>query len=1067
MKKIFSQAFLLSILFFTYSYLPVFASDAKKISGKSNEISILETGFKTPPNESKPQVWWHWLNGHISSEAITKDLDSMKKAGIGGFTLFNVSEGTPGGPVKYMSDEWWSMLKHTKSEANRLGLEMGFHNGAGWSSSGGPWVTPDKAMQEVVWTEKKVTGPLAFDSELELNKAAIGIDRDMARNPEVNKRYYVAREIVEGYYNDIILLAFPTPKKELNGSPFLIKDWKGKAGYTKMKNYVADERTTTSADVIQFSQIVDLTSKMDKNGRLRWKVPEGEWTIVRFGYQPTGRSNHPAPPAGKGLEIDKLSKEAVDFYWEKSISKMIAAGKQYDNNALKHILIDSYEVGHQNWNSTFESDFKKMRGYSPLEYLPALTGRVVESMEVSEKFLLDFRKTISDLIVENYYAHFADLAQKNGLSLSSEAYGQFGNINDFDASGKVHTPMAEWWASHPQENHTATAKLAASAAHTYNRKLVGAEAFTGNPKQIFEESPRSLKAEGDYFMCQGINQFNLHGFAHDPYNIAPGLGLGTYGSRFDRRNTWWPYAHGWFDYLARCQYLLQQGKFKADFLYYVGEDAPLISWTREKLSPALPLGYDYDFCNHEILKQLVVKNGLITLSNGMRYEMLILPENKHMSMDAMQQIEKLLAAGATIVGYKPVRTPSLEGGELVQEQFKTLADKIWANYIPNTSGENNYGKGKIVWGKTLENITAEKNILPDFSYKIISNDNYGKLLHDGSGVEFIHRIIDKMNVYFVSNQHDEAKIIEATFRVNDLLPELWYPESGRIEVASEYRNTDDGRMIVTLRLDQSEAVFVVFRKAVDNNYGIVSVTKDKQPATVKIAREENGFILVTQEAGTYTVKTSDGKSKKITVKNVPSAIEITGPWKVSFSAPYTVPKQVELPSLESLSENANPEIKYFSGTAIYNVEVTIPSKMLAKGQNVVLDLGDVQVISEVFINEKSLGVLWKPPYKIDVTDFLHKGKNAIQVKVANQWVNRLIGDEKLPDDCDWTTNTGSTAKGKGLLKVPDWVVNDTPRPSERKAFAGWQWPHLVEKKVLPSGLIGPVRLVVVVKKKIK
>ena len=1064
MKIQLTHKILLSILLIFFLIVSVTAQTDKNTKLFKIDKEALEIGFKTPPVAAKPQTWWHWINGHISREGITADLEAMKESGLGGFTVFNASEGTPEGPVKYMSDEWWSMLKHTKAEAKRLGLEMGIHNSAGWSSSGGPWVTPDKAMQEVVWTEMKVTGPLVFDGVLELNKAAIGIDRDMARNPEVNKRYYVAREIVEGYYNDIILVAFPTPKKELNGSPFLIKDWKGKAGYTKMKNYVADERTTTSADVIQLSQIVDLTSKMDKNGKLIWNVPEGEWTIVRFGYQPTGRKNHPAPPAGKGLEIDKLSKEAVDFYWEKSISKMIAAGKQNDNIALKHIVIDSYEVGHQNWNKTFAKNFETQRGYSPLQYLPALTGRVVENMETSEKFLWDFRKTISDLIVENYYARFATLAHTYGLSLSSEAYGQFGNVNDFASSGKVDMPMAEWWAMHPQENHTATTKLAASSAHTYDRQLAGAEAFTGNPSYIFEESPRSLKTEGDYFMCMGINQFNLHGFSHDPYNKAPGLGLGTYGSRFDRRNTWWPYAHGWFDYLARCQYLLQHGKFKADFMYYVGEDAPLISWTREKLSPALPLGYDYDFCNHEILKQLVVNNGLITLSNGMKYEMLILPENKHMSMDAMQQIEKLLAAGATIVGQKPVRTPSLQGGELVQDQFKTLTDKIWANYNPNTSGENNYGKGKIVWGKTLENITSDKNILPDFAYKILSNDNYGKLLHDGSGVEFIHRIIDKMNVYFVSNQHDKAKIIEAAFRVNDLLPELWYPESGRIEVASEFRNTDDGRMVVTLRLDQSEAVFVVFRQAVENNTGIVSVTKNNQPATCKIARQKNGFILTSQETGTYTIKTADGKSKKTTVKKVPSPLEIVGPWKVSFSAPYSVPGQIELPSLVSLSENANPEIKYFSGTAIYDVEVTIPSKMLAKGQNVVLDLGDVQVISEVFVNEKSLGVLWKPPYKIDVTDFLHKGKNSIQVKVANQWVNRLIGDQKLPDDCDWTTNTGSTAKGKGLLKVPDWVVNNTPRPSERKAFAGWQWPHLVEKEVLPSGLIGPVRLVVKVEK---
>jgi hypothetical protein len=1067
-KKTFSQTFFIITIFFAFNFLAVFSLDAEKISDKSKEISILEIGFKLPPVTAKPQVWWHWLNGHISSKAITQDLESMKKTGIGGFTLFNVSEGTPEGPVKYMSDEWWSLLKHTKAEAKRLGLEMGFHNGAGWSSSGGPWVTPDKAMQEVVWTEKKITGPLAFDSVLELNKAAIGIDRDMARNPEVNKRYYVAREIVEGYYNDIVLLAFPTPKREIKGTPYLIKDWKAKSGYTKMNSYAIDNRMAKDSDLIDLSQIIDLTSKLDSNGRLKWDVPAGNWTIIRFGYQPTGRSNHPAPPAGKGLEIDKLSKEAVDFYWEKSISKIIAAGSKEDNKTLQHILIDSYEVGHQNWNSTFESDFKKMRGYSLLQYLPALTGRVVENMQTSEKFLWDFRKTISELITENYYSHFASLAEKNGLSLSAEAYGQFGNINDFDASGKVHTPMAEWWASSNQENHTATAKLAASTAHTYNRKLAGAEAFTGNPKQIFEESPRSLKAEGDFFMCLGINQFNLHGFAHDPYNIPPGLGLGTYGSRFDRRNTWCPYAHGWFDYLSRCQYMLQQGKFKADFLYYVGEDAPLISWIREKLTPALPLGYDYDFCNQEILKQLVVKKGLIVLPNGMTYRVLILPENQHMGLGALKQIEHLVASGATIVGSKPLRTPGLEGGQLAEEQFKIISGRLWGNCDGKSITENKYGKGKIYWGKTLENISAEKNIFPDLSFKILSNEKFGVLNHSVSGIEFIHRQLDGKDFYFVSNQHDKAKLVEVTFRVNSMLPELWYPETGRVEVASEFRKTDDGRMIVILRLEQSESVFVVFRKPLTTENGIVSVTKNRQAGDVTIRRENDKFFLNTNVAGDFIIKTSEGESKKLSVKEVPSPILLIGPWKVSFPSESGAPEHIEMSSLTSLAENTIPEIKYFSGTAIYDVEVNIPSKMLLKGQNIVLDLGDVQVISEVFVNGKSLGILWKPPYKISVTDFLHKGKNAIQVKVANQWVNRLIGDQKLPDDCEWTSNTGSTAKGLGLAKIPDWVINNTPRPStQRKAFVSWQWPHLADKEVLPSGLIGPVRLEVEVEKELK
>lgn len=1065
MRNSILHKYLIIILF---TVITVNALAIKTSKSNTNKKDAFELAFKTPSNESKPQVWWHWLNGHISSSGITKDLESMKKAGIGGFTLFNVSEGTPEGPVKYMSDEWWSMLKHTKSEAKRLGLEMGFQNGAGWSSSGGPWVTPDMAMQEVVWTEKKITGPIVYETVFDLPKPALGIERDMARNTEINKRYYVPREQVAGFYKDIILLAFPTPKREIKGTAYLIKDWRAKSGYSKMNSYTIDNRIAKDSDLIDMSQIINLTSKLDSNGRLKWDVPEGSWTIIRFGYQPTGRQNHPAPPAGRGLEIDKFSTEALDFYWKASISKIIDDKSETDNKALKHILIDSYEVGHQNWNKDFEKNFEQQRGYSPLMYLPALTGHVISNTNTTEKFLWDFRKTISDLISTNYYGRFAELSRQNNLSFSCEPYGQFGNINDFTAASSVNTPICEFWALINSESHTATAKLASSTAHTYDRKLAGAEAFTGDPKKIFEECPRNLKAQGDYFFCMGINQFSLHGFSHNPYEYAPGLGLGTYGSYFDRHNTWWRYAHGWFEYLSRCQYMLQQGKFKADFLYFVGEDAPMASVVREKLNPALPLGFDYDFCNREILNQLVVKNGLFVLPNGMTYPLLVMPANKNMSIGVLLQVEKLLASGGTIISPKPNRTPSLEGGKKEDEQLQELSNKMWGNCDGKSQTENSYGNGKLYWGKSLEDICVEKRIAPDFSYKVLGNEKFGSLFYSGSGVEFIHRQLNTSDIYFISNQHNKSKTIEATFRVNSMLPELWNPENGRTEIASEFTKTQDGRMKVTLRLEQSGSVFVIFRKPLTSEKGIVSVTKNGEAAYVSIRRENDKFILNTTEAGEYNLKTNDGESKKLSIKEVPSPISFIGPWKVSFPLESGAPNHIEMSSLTSLTENSIPQIKYFSGTAIYEIKMNVPSKMMAKGQTLKLDLGDVQVISEVFLNGKSVGVLWKPPYTVDVSGIIQAGNNTFSIKVANQWVNRIIGDRGFPDDCDWTSNTGSTAKGLGLAKIPDWVVNNAPRPfPQRKAFVCWQWPHLADKEVLPSGLIGPVRLFVEVEKEVK
>jgi hypothetical protein len=555
-------------------------------------------------------VWYHWLNGHLTKEGITSDLEDMKAIGIGGFRVFNAAEGTPPGSAIYYSDEWWEMFIHTKSEAKRLGLEMCVMNGPGWSTSGGPWNTPENAMQEVVWTEEQIAGPAEFKGKLTIPKPVLGLERDMQRDTVINMRYYMPRDYVRGYYNDIALLAFPTPKGETTGNPYRIDRWWEKAGYSKMARYIRDMKEAPEEEVVRFDEIVDLTGKLDSEGNLQWNVPEGNWTILRVGYQPTGRSNHPAPKGGKGLEVDKMSAAAVDIHWKESVMKMLMAGEEGGKSTLTSVTIDSYEAGHQNWTKGFEKEFKKMSGYDIRYYLPAIAGRVVGSTDETERFLWDFRKTVSDLIVKNYYERFQSLAHENNISFAAEGYGNFGNTDDFSTNKFVDVPATEFWAFRTN-HHGGITKLGSSAAHTYGRKIVGAEAFTGAPDRIFETNPRDIKAQGDWFYSKGINQFWLHGYTNSPFKQKPGLVLGSYGSHFNRHNTWWKYAKGWFDYMARCQYMLQEGNPTSDILYYVGEDAPVDPESTENLHPAIPFGYDYDFCNRDILESASVKEGKI------------------------------------------------------------------------------------------------------------------------------------------------------------------------------------------------------------------------------------------------------------------------------------------------------------------------------------------------------------------------------------------------------------------------------------------------------------------------
>jgi hypothetical protein len=979
----------------------------------TEDCEWIEEDFKTPPHSAKVQSWYHWLNGNVTKEGITADMEAMKAAGLGGCRIFNAAEGTPAGSATYYGEEWWEMFIHAKKEAKRLDLELCVMNGPGWSTSGGPWNTPENAMQEVVWTEEQLTGPSEFNGTLTIPKPALGLARDMKRDTFINKRYYMPREHVKGHYHDISVLAFPTPKGELAGKPYRINRWWEKAGYSKMARYIRDERQAPNDEVVNMDDIIDLTDKLDKAGNLQWNVPEGNWTVLRVGYQPTGRSNHPAPKGGKGLEVDKMSVAAVDYHWKESVMKMLMAGEDGGKSSLTSVTIDSYEAGHQNWTKGFEKEFEKMSGYDIRYYLPAIAGRVVESTDATEKFLWDFRKTASDLIVNNYYKRFQTLAHENGVRFAAEHYGNFGNTDDFSTGKYVDVPATEFWA-YKSNHHGGITKLSSSSAHTYGRKIVGAEAFTGAPEMIFETNPRDIKAQGDWFYCKGINQYWLHGYTNSPFKQEPGLLLGSYGSHFNRHNTWWEYGKGWFDYMARCQYMLQEGNPKSDVLYYVGEDAPVDPEPDENLNPAIPFGYDYDFCNRDILESVVVKDGKLVLPNGLEYAVLAVLKSEHIRPEVLKVLQKLIKEGAIVVASKPTRVPGLNNTDVANTELQKLTAEIWGEIDGKAVLKNKYGKGAIYTTESILKACEDYKILPDFDFTIDYTDEYDETLFPGNGMEFIHRRTAQTDVYFVSNQHYKPKTIKAKFRIANKIPELWDAETGEIITAPEYRKLNDGRMEVTLRMEEAGSVFVVFRKA-----------------------------LTEENANNYKAANEIAK------------LTFTKPWKVSFEG-AGAPEAIVMTELMDISKHDATDVKYFSGTISYENKINVDD--LKEGTKMILDLGEVNVAAEVFVNGKSTGLLWKRPFTTDITDALKTGTNNLKVNVANLWINRVIGDQELPEDCEWTTNTGSTAKGMGLAKIPDWVIEGKKSPTGRKAFVGWKWDHIKGKELLPSGLIGPVSI---------
>ena len=584
----------------------------------------LRAGFVKPPDSARPWVYWFWLNSNITREGITADLEAMKRVGVGGVLIMEVDQGAPVGRAAFMGVEWRELFKFAVAEAGRLGLEINMNNDAGWNGSGGPWITPEQSMQKIVWSETVVTGPARFEGKL----------------PQP--------ETIRGFYRDIAVLAFPTP------GDYRIDGIKGKALYERREVAPAAETGLPAKMTIDRDRIVDLGEQMGEDGRLAWDVPAGKWTILRFGHTSTGVENAPAPASGRGLECDKLGPAGIEAQFAGMMGKLVAdVGPEAVKKSLVATHIDSWENGAQNWTAAMREEFRKRRGYDPLPFLPAVTGMVVGSLEISERFLWDLRQTASELVVENYAGRMAELAHQNGMRFTCEAYG--GPCDDIPYGGRADEPMGEFWIG---GGAWETLKMMASAAHVYGRPILGAEAFTAGDRERWLQHPASIKALGDRAFTEGVNRFVFHRYAMQPWlDYAPGMTMGPWGLHYERTNTWWELAGPWHEYLARCQFMLRQGTFVADILYVRPEASPQeYKWHERN-------GYDYDDVPAELLiKKASVENGRVVLGTGTKYKVLVLPETTRMTPALLKKVGELAAAGATIVGpVRPTKAPGLDG----------------------------------------------------------------------------------------------------------------------------------------------------------------------------------------------------------------------------------------------------------------------------------------------------------------------------------------------------------------------------------------------------------------------
>lgn len=1050
-----------------FLFTPLLVGANKKVGGIT-----FEKAFLTPPESSKPWVYWYWINNNISKEGITKDLEAMAKVGIGEALIGNVVDPSlKMGNVKVLSEEWWGCMVHAISEAERLSIKVGMFNCPGWSQSGGPWVKPEQAMRYLATSETTVSGPgkvtvklkqpanpfqpvitqafptirndkqvvsaiphriiasenikndaalfdgdtatvafvekfpamvtVCFDSlvtmrSLELIPAVAPVDAECQMQVKEESGVWrtvatrrldrgnlmtavgpmtfgpacesfdavTAREfrliftgIGMGYLSEIKLSG------SLRLSHYVEKQLGKMSPIPQIKHdtYLWKPSAACNPDaslVVTSAEVIDISSYVDKKGNLTWDAPEGEWTIIHTGMALTGTKNTPTSPEAEGYEIDKMSRKAANEHFEAFVGEILRRIPAEKRKGFRHVVADSYEQGPENWTEGFAEEFIRVYGYSPYPWFPVLTGRIVESADLSDRFLWDMRRLIADKISTDYVGVLRENCEKQGLRLWLENYGHWGFSGEFLSYGGASDDIGgEFWLSDLSLG-AVECRCASSAAHIYGKSVVSAEAFTSH--WTYVTTPRDFKARGDWAFTEGINHFVLHVYIHQPDERKPGINA-WFGTDFNRHSTWFYESETYFDYVRRCAGVLQTGRHVADVAYFIGEDAPKMTGS---MIPSLPKGYDYDFINGEILmKSAKVENGRIVLASGASYRILVLPNQTTMRPEMLECIAGLVRQGATVLGPRPVSSPSARSYPFCDQRVHSLASGMWTS-----EPVSRYGKGTIYSKMDLKEAMYRLGVSPD----VVASDS----------ILYVHRRDSEADVYFLSNQYHGYRKEEIGFRVTGRQPELWNPVTGEMRDLPLYE-AKGAFTYVTLEFDASDSWFIVFRKKVSKS------------------------VLCTNFPKTVSCQT------------------LSGQWTVSLDSAYGTPSTIVFDSLIDLRYSNDPTVSYYSGKMKYDKNFLYDGNTSVP---VFLDLGRVEALAQIEINGYRFPYLWRYPYQVEISKFLRKGMNRLSVEVVNTWWNRLVGD-----------------------------CQPGAQPYTWSTYVGWQ----ADSKLLPAGLIGPVTLNVI------
>ncbi|MEX0929394.1 MAG: glycosyl hydrolase [Balneolales bacterium] len=961
-------------------------------SAQLDDYSVLQNGFVNPPDEAKVKTYWWWLHGSADRVRIREELEAFRAAGISAVDIFDI--GTPdhsdtrgiieAGPA-FMDDEYLANIAYAVEVAGELGMKIGLNLSSSWNA-GGEWITPEHASKSLYYSKARVSGS-ANSQEIEIPFPLLREEDDAGRN--------IIIEYEEsgrpGYYREVAVVAVP------------------------VHDGVAYPDT---------SRIRNITEHLNsRTNLLNWNPPEGEWEIYRYIVANSGRQVVLPSEHSGGPILDHLDADAMGFHVNYFIDRLATVIDDIEASALTYLYLASYEARGFIWTTKLPETFKKMHGYDIFKFIPALhiqdayVASAYPEDDVAKRFIYDFNKTVSDMMVQNHYQKGSEVAHTVGLKLISESGGpglplHNTPVDALGALGALDIPRGEFWYEHSRwtEEDVRFAigdsldllrmvKGPAAAANIYKKDQVEMEAFTS--WHHWQTGPFDIKPVGDRAFAEGMNRVTVHGASHNPTGTGyPGIAYHA-GTHYNDKLAWWPKIRPFNDYLGRISHMLQEGSFYSDVIYYQGDQAPNIVRVKNQDFSVGP-GYDYEVINTDILlRELSVDDGFLELPDVGRYRVLVLDPSDQIHPEVLEKLGDLADQGAVILGDKPDSKTGLGYHDWDGGRLQRAISQSWRSVTAQSATREDLSGGNILEGLTALEALEIFQVKPDIAYP-------GQLLN--GPLDYIHYNKGATDFYFVRNTTGEWLTKRVRFRQRNKVPELWDPVTGKQHRLPVYHKLES-QTEIPLTFKPYDAYFIVFREG------------DEEPVWETMVNSRGDVPAYDRTGGGYVFRNADTvRFKKnehtLEISSAFQSFPIEGDWQVDFPENRGAPSQAVFPDLQSWTQSEKDGIKYFSGVATYQKTFSLPvdPDTLSDDYRIYLNLGSLEKVADAWINGEALGISWAKPHEYDVTGHVKRGDNDLTLEIANVWANRVIGDAKTGQN--FTTTNITNVRGTPWVDVP-------------------------------------------------